>query len=368
MARSSRPRSMRESRSSRPFRHARPLLALAVVGGARRGRLHAARPGDRARRSREAFVGVEEAKPQLFSAAARRGRLLVESDAGPWVVSADGSQAAARRATAKRRGRRSARFVVAARGNELAALERDGDSALEARAAGRARSRAGAGSAHRHADRVPQRRPSPHRRRRRNGRRRTRRRCRRRLESRPRGARARATCSPTSTTARTRRTSYDDAGSVLWRSAPFPKPRLLAWSSDGGRLAARRPRTRSLVVRRDERAPARCPLPARRHRRGLRSAASHDLALVRARRGRSCSTRTVRAARPQRVFAGAGVVRRRRLVAGPALAPRRLARGRPVGVRSRRRQAQDRGGLARLGPVRVASFPRIAGWCCAPAR
>jgi hypothetical protein len=75
-------------------------------------------------RVREA-IGVADSQPALFSLPAP-GRLLVVSDAGPWVVHPDGSK--------RRLGRwREAswspfgRFVVAARRNELAALEPDGD-------------------------------------------------------------------------------------------------------------------------------------------------------------------------------------------------------------------------------------------------
>ena len=70
-------------------------------------------------------IGVERAQPALFSLPAP-GRLLVASDAGVWVVQRDGSKRLLR-------GYREAawspfeRFVVAARTNELAALEPDGD-------------------------------------------------------------------------------------------------------------------------------------------------------------------------------------------------------------------------------------------------
>ncbi len=69
-------------------------------------------------------VGVERAQPALFSLPAP-GRLLVASDAGVWVVQQDGSKrllGAYREASWSPFGR----FVVAARENELAALEPDG--------------------------------------------------------------------------------------------------------------------------------------------------------------------------------------------------------------------------------------------------
>jgi hypothetical protein len=70
-------------------------------------------------------VGVERADPALFSLPAP-GRLLVSSDAGVWVVQEDGSKRLLgdyREASWSPFGR----FVVAARENELAALEADGD-------------------------------------------------------------------------------------------------------------------------------------------------------------------------------------------------------------------------------------------------
>jgi hypothetical protein len=70
-------------------------------------------------------VGVERAQPALFSLPAP-GRLLVSSDAGVWVVQEDGSK---RLLGEYREAGWSpfGRFVVAARENELAALEPDGD-------------------------------------------------------------------------------------------------------------------------------------------------------------------------------------------------------------------------------------------------
>jgi hypothetical protein len=69
-------------------------------------------------------VGVERAQPALFSLPAE-GRLLITSDSGIWVVSDDGSK---RLLGDYLEGSWSpfGRFVVAARANELAALEPDG--------------------------------------------------------------------------------------------------------------------------------------------------------------------------------------------------------------------------------------------------
>lgn len=70
-------------------------------------------------------VGIERAQPALFSLPAP-GRLLLASDAGIWVVQPDGSKRLLgdyREASWSPFGR----FVVAARENELAALEPDGN-------------------------------------------------------------------------------------------------------------------------------------------------------------------------------------------------------------------------------------------------
>jgi hypothetical protein len=69
-------------------------------------------------------VGVEKAQPALFSLPSG-GRLIVASDAGVWVVQADGSKrllGSYREASWSPHGR----YVVAARRNELAALEPNG--------------------------------------------------------------------------------------------------------------------------------------------------------------------------------------------------------------------------------------------------
>ena len=70
-------------------------------------------------------VGVKESAPALFSLPSG-GRVLVSSEAGTWVVHPDGAK---RRLGPYRRGAWSphGRFVVAAKRNELVALEPDGD-------------------------------------------------------------------------------------------------------------------------------------------------------------------------------------------------------------------------------------------------
>lgn len=107
----------------RPSRRWVAVVALAAVAALVAA---AASPPGRAviDKIREA-VGVERAQPALFSLPSP-GRLLVASDAGIWVVQQDGSKRLLgeyREASWSPFGR----FVVAARANELAALEPDGD-------------------------------------------------------------------------------------------------------------------------------------------------------------------------------------------------------------------------------------------------
>jgi dipeptidyl aminopeptidase/acylaminoacyl peptidase len=88
--------------------------------------------------------------------------------------------------------------------------------------------------------------------------------------------------------------------SLSWRSAPFPGPRLLEWSSDGGLLAL--VTTDKLVVFHGRR-------PTARFLRGIVAAAfapgTHELALVRD--GELLLLDADRAhSRPRRIFAGAG--------------------------------------------------------------
>jgi hypothetical protein len=115
----------REREPLPPSRRAR-RVAIGVALAACAVALAAASPPGMAvvDRVRE-VVGIERSAPALFSLPAP-GRLLVASDAGVWVVEADGSRrllAGYREASWSPFGR----FVVATRRNELAALEPDGD-------------------------------------------------------------------------------------------------------------------------------------------------------------------------------------------------------------------------------------------------
>ena len=109
-------------RRARPVRLVAALAVLVVAGLAGA----ALSPPGRAvvDRIRE-VVGVEQAEPALFRLPAS-GRLLVASDPGVWVVEPDGSK---RLLPGYREASWSpfGRYVVAARRNELTALEPDGD-------------------------------------------------------------------------------------------------------------------------------------------------------------------------------------------------------------------------------------------------
>jgi hypothetical protein len=105
-----------------PRRHARPVLAFAVLLALLAAALS---PPGRAfvREVREA-IGVENAQEALFSLRGG-GRLLVVSREGPWIVQPNGS----RRLLGSYRDASwspTGRFVIAARENELVALEPDG--------------------------------------------------------------------------------------------------------------------------------------------------------------------------------------------------------------------------------------------------
>lgn len=108
---------------ARPRRAWRPLVAVAVAGAVVAAALSP--PGRAVLDELREAVGVERAQPALFSLPAP-GRLLVASDAGPWIVQPDGAKRLLgdyREASWSPFGR----FVVAARNNELVALEPDGD-------------------------------------------------------------------------------------------------------------------------------------------------------------------------------------------------------------------------------------------------
>ncbi|MCP9484312.1 MAG: hypothetical protein MSC30_00460 [Gaiellaceae bacterium MAG52_C11] len=103
-------------------RSRRPVAALAAAVVVVAGLLSP--PGRAVLGELRAAVGVERAQPALFSLPAP-GRLLVSSDSGAWIVDPDGSKRLLgdyREASWSPFGR----FVVAARRNELAALEPDG--------------------------------------------------------------------------------------------------------------------------------------------------------------------------------------------------------------------------------------------------
>lgn len=108
-----------------PVRHARPLIAFAVIAA-----LIAAAftpPGEavvnevRDAIGRERTVGVRQADPELFSLPAE-GRALIESRRGLWVVRQDGS----RRLLGRYRDAAwspHGLFIAAVRGNQLAAFD-----------------------------------------------------------------------------------------------------------------------------------------------------------------------------------------------------------------------------------------------------
>lgn len=105
-----------------PRRHARGLALGIAVLGILAGALSS--PGRAVLDSVRRAVGVERAQPALFSLPAP-GRLLVSSRSGIWIVQQDGSKRLLR-------GYREAswspfgRFLVAARRNELVALDAKG--------------------------------------------------------------------------------------------------------------------------------------------------------------------------------------------------------------------------------------------------
>jgi WD40 repeat protein len=100
----------------------RPAMALAAALAIAVAALSP--PGEAVRRGIRDAIGVEHASPALFSLPSR-GRLLIHAGQSEWVVQSDGS----RRLLGRYREAHWSplgRFVVAARKNELAALEPDG--------------------------------------------------------------------------------------------------------------------------------------------------------------------------------------------------------------------------------------------------
>jgi hypothetical protein len=113
-----------EEREPVPRERRRWPLAVALAAAVLAAAL-ASPPGRAVLDDLREVVGVERAQPALYSLPAP-GQLLVASDAGIWVAQQDGS-----RRLLGRYGEASwspfGRFVVAARRNELSALETDGD-------------------------------------------------------------------------------------------------------------------------------------------------------------------------------------------------------------------------------------------------
>ena len=114
-----------EAREPTPRRSHWPRVAVAAVALAALAAAALSSPGRAVLDEVREVVGVERAQPALFSLPSD-GRLLVASEAGVWVVQQDGSKrllGTYREASWSPFGR----FVAAARKNELAALEPDGD-------------------------------------------------------------------------------------------------------------------------------------------------------------------------------------------------------------------------------------------------
>lgn len=105
-----------------PRRHARPLIAAAVVIAAVAAVLSP--PGRSVVHSIRKAVGVQHAQTELFSLPSS-GRLLVSGRGGTWIVNADGSR---RRLGAYREAAWSPHglFVAATKRNELVALDPKG--------------------------------------------------------------------------------------------------------------------------------------------------------------------------------------------------------------------------------------------------
>jgi WD40 repeat protein len=280
-----------------PRRHARHIAfaaaALAVVGAA------VSPPGRAVLGSIRDAVGrerIERARPALVELPAP-GRLLVQSAKGPWIVQADGSRrllGAYRDASWSPHGL----YVAATRKNQLVVVDPKGHvrwalartDVRFPRWAGtrtntqiayltRSRLHVVAGDGTHDVD----------------------------LCAEPAAAQVAPAWRPGAgwvlAYAATRGRVYvlDAAGcSLLWRSAPYPAPRLLAWSSDGSRLA---------LVTADKLVVFQSGHPVVRFLRGVAAAAfepgTHRLALV-----RDGELLLLDAdhplARPRRIFAGAG--------------------------------------------------------------
>jgi hypothetical protein len=217
----------RISRRRSMLRPALALVALAAIGAAL-----ASPPGRAVLDSVRKAVGVERSKPALFSLPAQ-GRLLATSSAGSWVIADDGSKrllGTFDEASWSPFGH----FVVASRANELIALTPDGtvrwklarpdvrfprwggtltDTRIAYLTGSRLHVVAGDGTGDVDAGGLPAAAPvAP--------------------AWRPGTGHVLAYAATHG-----RVYLYDtDAGSLRWRSAPYPNPRKLLWSADGKRL------------------------------------------------------------------------------------------------------------------------------------
>lgn len=112
-----------------PTPHRRPAFVRPLLAGAALAAVAAAAlsPPGRALvgEVREA-IGVEQARPSLFRLPTA-GRLLVDSEAGSWVVRSDGSKRLLGSTWREASWSPGGRYVVTVAGDELAALEPDGD-------------------------------------------------------------------------------------------------------------------------------------------------------------------------------------------------------------------------------------------------
>ena len=214
----------------RPRRRLLPAVALAVVAAVVAAAFTP--PGRAVVETVRKAVGIDTAEPALFSLPAP-GRLLVVSEAGPWVVSRDGSKRLLG-SWDEAAWSPNGLFVAASRPNELAALQPDGtirwklarrdvrfprwggtrtDTRIAYLTGSRLHVVAGDGTGDVDAGGLPA------------------------------AARIAPAWRPGTphvlayVTTRGRVYVYEpDAGSLHWRSAPFPGARKLVWSPDGSRL------------------------------------------------------------------------------------------------------------------------------------
>jgi hypothetical protein len=284
-----------------PIRRRRPMLrpALALLVLAAVGAALASPPGRAVLDSVRKAVGIERSKPALFSLPAQ-GRLLATSTAGSWVIAEDGSK---RRLGAFIDASWSpfGHFIVASRSNELVALTPDGtirwklarpdvrfprwggtltDTRIAYLTGSRLHVVAGDGTGDIDAGGLP----------------------------------AAALVAPAwqpgadhvlaYATTRGRVYVYDpDAGTLRWRSAPYPHPHQLLWSADGKRL---------LLITRDQLVSFAADRPqpvAIRFARGVIDAAfdPHGSRIALLRRNELLLVNADRLrGRPERAFAGAG--------------------------------------------------------------